>query len=197
MLAVLGLISFTAQAVSEGSKASAYVPSKSAAARCDAKVKMLESFADSHKPGQSQTTQFTEDEINSYLALAASAKYHPCLKSLIVAFRENKMKATAAIDFDRLGSSSTKLLPKLMGLLFSGTHTLAADGQLISKDGKGNFKLEQATFDGGTLPGSLVEEIMSAVGRKQSPPFDPMQPSALPYEIRKVDVHSGYIIVYQ
>jgi len=35
------------------------------------------------------------------------------------------------------------------------------------------------------------------VGRKQDPPFDPMQPSKMPYEIQKVDVHSGYIVVYQ
>lgn len=158
---------------------------------------MLQAFADSHKPGQTQTTKFTEEEINSYLALEISSKYHPCLKSLVLSFKEKKLKVVSAIDFDRLGRSSTKILPKLMSFLFSGIHTLDADGQVISGDGKGSFKLEKATFDRGELPRSLVESIISAVGRKQTPPFDPMQPTAMPYEIRKVDMHSGYIIVYQ
>ena len=79
--------------------------------------------------------------------------------------------------------------------MFSGVHTMAADGQLVANDGKAHFKLEQALFDGSALPKPLVEGIISAVGRKQNPPFDPLQPSEMPYEINKVDVHSGYIIV--
>jgi hypothetical protein len=85
----------------------------------------------------------------------------------------------------------------LMSLMFSGTHTLSASGQLQSKDGNARFYLEQARFDNSTLPRSLVEEIISAVGKKQNPPFDPLQPSRMPYKIERVDVHRGYIIVYQ
>ena len=112
-------------------------------------------------------------------------------------FEENRLKATATIDFDRLGMTSSKLLPKLISLMFSGVHTIAADGQLVTKDGKAHFKMNQALFDGSALPKPLIEGIISAVGRKQNPPFDPLQPSEMPYEINKVDVHPGYIIVYQ
>jgi hypothetical protein len=180
-----------------GLDAPALIASKKAAAQCDSKLKILEDFADKHKSGQTQTTKFSEDEINSYLALDLKAKYHSSLKSLIVSFSENRFEANAAIDFDHLEATSTKFLPKLIGLMFSGVHTLAADGQLLSKEGKANFRLEKAQFDGSTLPKYLVEEIITAVGRKQNPPFDPLKPSQMPYEIDRVEVHSGYIIVFQ
>jgi hypothetical protein len=174
-----------------------FTPSKAAAARCRTKLDRLKAFQEKRKPGQTQTTNFTDVEINSYLAQDLSPQYHPCLKSLVVALAKDKLKATATIDIDRLGATSGKLMPKLIGLLFSGVHALAADGQLVAKDGKAHFKLEQALLDGGALPNPLVEAIISAIGRKQNPPFDPLQPTEMPYEINKVDVDSGYIIVFQ
>jgi hypothetical protein len=107
------------------------------------------------------------------------------------------MRAIAAIDFDRLGSASNKLWPMLVGLVFSGVHTLTAEGRVLGQNGKAGFLLESARFDGRTLPKALVEEIISAVGRKQKPPFDPIQPSRMPYEINRIEMHPGYIIVFQ
>jgi hypothetical protein len=178
-------------------KAGVFTPSKTAAAECRSKLSKLEAFPGKHVSGETQTTKLSESEINSYLALDLGARYHPCLKSLVMGFEENRLKATATIDFDLLGMASSKILPKLISLLFSGVHTIAADGQLVTNDGKAHFKMNQALFDGSALPKPLIEGIISAVGRKQNPPFDPLQPSKMPYEINKVDVHPGYIIVYQ
>ena len=175
----------------------AFAPSRKAAAECSAKLSKLEAFPGKRKSGETQTMKLSENEINSYLALDLSAQFHPCLKSLVTVFEENRLKATATIDFDRLGMTSSKLLSKLISLIFSGVHTIAADGQLVAKDGKAQFKMNQALFDGSALSKPLIEGIISAVGRKQNPPFDPLQPSEMPYEINKVDVHPRYIIVYQ
>jgi hypothetical protein len=171
--------------------------SKAAADRCEAKLKSLEAFAAAKNTGRTQATRFSEEEINSYLAFYLSAKYHPSLKSLAVTFEEDRMVGVAAIDFDLLDTNSGKLLPKLMRMLFSGTHTLTAQGRLIARGGKASFQLERARFDDSMLPKVLVEEIITAVGRKQKPPFDPLQPSQMPYAIDKVDVHLGYILVTQ
>jgi hypothetical protein len=176
---------------------SAGMPSKTASERCNAKLKNLEDFAARHKAGQKQTMQFSQDEINSYLALDLRSKYHPCLKSLTITLEENLLQAAAIIDFDRLGKTSNKVMPKVFGFLFSGTHLLTAQGQFFNGNGSGSFRLDQASFDEQPLPNYLVEEIISAVGRKQKPSFDPLQPSKLLYEIEKVDIRSGYIIVYQ
>jgi len=191
-------ILFCAQAVigAEPEK-TAIVASRDAAARCQTKLKNLDDFANRRKSGQKQTTKITEEEINSFLELNLKSKYHASLKSLVMEFNENRMQATAVINFDHLRSASTKLLPKLIGLVLSGVHTIAVEGQVLSGNGRANFRLERARFDNGTLPKYLVEEILSAVGRKQKPPFDPMQPSRMPYEINRIETHPGYIIVFQ
>jgi len=184
-------------AVPAGADSASPAVTRAAAARCDAKLKELENFAAHRKAGQTKTTQFSEDEVNSYLALDLSPKYHPCLKSLTVTFEEDRLQSVAAIDFDRLGTTSSKLLPKLLSFMLSGVHRLTAIGKLVSGNGKACFRLEQARFDSSTLPKALVEEIITSVGRKQNPPFDPLQPSELFDGIQKVDVHAGYILVYQ
>jgi hypothetical protein len=170
---------------------------RAAADRCNSKLKRLEDFAAHRQAGQKQTTRFQEDEVNSYLALDLRSHYHPCLKNLSLAFKEDMLQANATIDFDHLGSASGRLLPKLLSLMISGIHLVTVQGRVVSGNGKGRFQLLQARFDSSTLPKSLVEEIISAVCRKQKPPFDPLQASELFDDIERIEVHSGYILVIQ
>jgi hypothetical protein len=169
--------------------------SKTAAENCAKKVARLETFTPEKSP--KQTTRFSEAEINSYLALDLSQHYHPSLRSLVMKFEEDSLQGVATIDFDQLALHSKKGLTRLLAGLLSGVHTLDVRGKLIATGGKGYFELEEARFDGTSLPNLLVEEIISAVGRKQKPPFDPLQPSRLPYNIQSVDVNPGHILVHQ
>jgi hypothetical protein len=171
--------------------------SKEAAARCSAKLKKLEDFMTQKKKSRQQKTQFTEQEVNAYLASNIGSKYHPSLKSLVVSFAEEEIQGTATVDFDLIDDASTKLFPKFLSLLFSGTHTISSQGKLISNEGKATFLLNQARFDNSTLPKNLIEGLITMIGKKQSPPFDPLKPSELPYKIERVDLKNGYIIVYQ
>ncbi len=171
--------------------------SKSAAESCDAKVKQLESFEAEPRPGAEQTTRITESEINSYLEFNLREKYHPSLRSLRLTLNEGSLRGQALIDFDKLAQGSTNTLTQLIAKMFSGVRELEVSGVLIAGEGKAHFKLQEAQFDGRTLPNALVEEVITAVGRRQDPPFDPMQPSEMPYLIERVDVFRGYIIVRQ
>jgi hypothetical protein len=171
--------------------------SKAAAESCRSKVEKLEAFAQKPDAGRRQSIRFSEQEINSYLALDLSTNYSPSLKSLEFTFTENALQADAVIDFDRLGLSASKLLARLMSSMLSGIHRLSARGKLIAQAGKANFDLQEAKFDGTTLPNFFVEEIITAVGRRQKPPVDPIEPSPMPYRIDRVVCRPGYIIVYQ
>lgn len=171
--------------------------SRAAAQSCDAKVKRMEAFDAAADGGKSLSTRLTQSELNSYLAIVLSPGYHPSLRSILLSFDEGRLQAAARVDFDRLDLGNNPLLRSLARKMLSGIHELKVTGSLISDAGKANFKLDEASFDGVALPNALVAEIISAVGRKQNPPFDPMQPSPLPYHIQKVDVHAGYIMVYQ
>jgi hypothetical protein len=171
--------------------------SKAAAKRCDTKLKSVEKFGEIPDSSRRQTTRFTEDEVNSYLALEVSSQFHPCLKTLQMTFEEGNLRGVALLDFEKLRTSSTKIMPRLLSMILFGTHTLDVRGKLVSRSGQANFRLDRARFDDSSLPNSLVEEIITAVGKRQNPPFDPLQPSKLPYRIEEVEVHQGYITVYQ
>lgn len=171
--------------------------SKAASDSCARKIRALEAFASVQAKHGAPKTRFTQPEINSYLSLELKPKYHPSLQKLELTFEEDKLRATAFIDFDKLSMNSTKMVTRLMAKLFSGVHSLSMSGKLAAKDSRANFVLDEARFDGTALPGFLVEEIITMVGQKQKPPFDPMQPSKMPYAIERVEVHREYILVYQ
>ncbi len=170
---------------------------RAAAATCDAKVKRMEAYADNPGKAGALETKLSEAELNSYLAVDLSPSFHPCLKSIVLKFQEGHLQAVASIDFDRLQLNSTQLVSGLIRKMLTGVHTLTVAGKLISDAGKASFSLDQAQFDSITLPNILVSEIISAVGRKQNPPFDPMQPTELPFHIQRVDVHTGYLLIVQ
>jgi hypothetical protein len=198
ILFVILAVSCASTANEADSKKATPAPSKAAAERCGLQLKSLEDFVANGKAGQKKTTRFSEEEINSYLALNASSNYHPSLKSLaVLLFEGEKLEGVAVVDFDRLGSGSSGILPEVLSILFSGKHTLAVRGKLISGDGKGCFELEEAQFDGRELSRFLVEQIITAIGRRQKPPFDPLQPSELPYKIQRAEVHEDYLLVHQ
>ena len=102
-----------------------------AAKKCELKLKKMEDFLEKRKPGGRNTTRFSEKEANSYLAYNLSKEYHPSLKKLVTAFKKNQLQIAVSVDFDRIGATSNKLLPKIMGLLLSGTHTIDAQGKLV------------------------------------------------------------------
>jgi hypothetical protein len=172
--------------------------SKAAADSCDAKVQRLQAFVSAPNPAKKKReTKITESELNSYLELVLRPNYHPSLRSIRLKFEEARLQAIASIDFDRLELGKSPLLTGLMRKLLTGVHKLTVRGNLVSGSGKANFRLEEARFDSITLPNLLVSEIISAVGRSQNPPMDPMQPSTLPYGIERVDVHAGWILIIQ
>jgi hypothetical protein len=171
--------------------------SRSAASSCSEKVQKLQDFAEGPEAGKKQTTRISESELNSYLAFELSSKYHPSLKRLEIDLSEGRLAGAAAIDFDQLALTSKSVMGKLFAHLFSGVHTLNIRGRLHAEGGKANLLLDDASFDDTTLPNFLVEEVISAVGRRQKPPFDPLKPSQMPYSIDRVDLHQGYILVHQ
>jgi hypothetical protein len=171
--------------------------SKAAADKCGKKIKSLQEFGISLNPQEKKTTEISQDEANSYLALELSSKFGASLKSLLMTFEEGRMQIAADIDFDALGTQSGKGSEKLMAAMISGIHKLTATGKLNAENGEAYFRLDEARFDARVLPNFLIEEIITAVGRRQNPPFNPLQPSIMPYHIQKVDVRAGTVVIHQ
>jgi len=168
-----------------------------AADSCRTKLADLEDFTSRADSPKSHTTKFSQDEVNSYLASELNAKANYCLRRFIMTFEEGHVRGHAEVDFDRLAADSTGLLPRLFSSLLSGIHSLTFRGQLVADNQEVRFQLEEANLDDIALPKSLVEEIVTSVGQSQTPPFDPLKPTPMPYDIKRVEVHSAYVVVYQ
>lgn len=198
---MLGLLGFSSilQLPAAGNASDSEKPgiSRRASDSCARKVSALEKEAARKDRRTHPVTRFSENEINSFMAIGLRPRIQPSLKSLQFVFKENSLTGIAEIDFDNLSISSTKALAKMIARLFTGIHNLTVQGKLVTEAGLGSFQLEEAHFDGNVLPGFLVNEVITAVGKKQKPPFDPLQPSKMPYAIDRVEIHAGYILVYQ
>jgi len=173
------------------------VISKAASEQCARKFREIEEFDSKPNSQKEKTTQFSQDEINSFIALELRSNFSGSLKNLQIRFNEDNLQVDAVVDLDSFGAASARLSEKLLAAVMSGVHPLRATGSLHAKDGKAYFEFTEAYFDDHILPKFLVEEIISGVGRRQKPPFDPLQPFQIPYHIKSVDVKPGMIIIYQ
>ncbi|MDR0843059.1 MAG: hypothetical protein LBP68_06545 [Acidobacteriota bacterium] len=167
------------------------------AGACETKLGRVKAFASVKEAVRSQVIYFTEDEINSWLALRFKSRAHPSLKDLTVSLEDGQALVTAGIDFDRLRDDSETFLPKLIALMFSGVHTITAHGKIISGKGQGMFEVDKARFDDIAIPAYLMNGILSAVGLRQNPPVDPSNLSPLPFSLEHIDVRKGSLLTYQ
>ena len=171
--------------------------SEEAAERCGQKFKSIREFAGQEESGEERATRITEEEVNSYLILGTDSEYQTCLRTLKMTFKQDVLEGLASVDFDCLKEISSKSIPKYFSMLFSGIHVITSQGKVLSDEGQGRVQLEQVRFDGRMLPNFLVAEAVEAVCEAQNSSFNPLQPSRLPYSIKRITVHPGYIIVYQ
>ena len=172
-------------------------PTEHLANQCTAKVKRMMVNADLAELAKPTVYRFSEAEVNSYLEFELRQYFHASLKSLSFDFEKQRLISTASLDFDALALHSDSVLAALLGKIWSGVHILLIEGNLIADTGEVRLEILEAKFDDADLPRTLVKQIISAVGKNQNPPFDPMEFSALPYRIRQVDVHEGYILIHQ
>ena len=172
-------------------------PTVQLADQCSAKVKRMMTNANLVELPNPTVYRFSEAEVNSYLEFELRQYFHASLKSLSFDFEQQRLISIAALDFDALGLHSDSVLTALLSKIWSGVHILLIEGNLIADAGKVRLELLEAKFDQADLPRTLVKQIISAVGKNQNPPFDPMELSALPYRIRQVDVHKEYILIHQ
>jgi hypothetical protein len=161
------------------------------------KLKKIKDFARQEESGGNLATLITEEEINAYLDLNLDPKYQPCLKTMRLTLKQDTLEGLASVDFDCLRAKSSESYPGYIAILFTGTHVITSRGKVISDSGEGRIELEHAMFDGNRVPNFLVEEAVEAVCESRNLSFNPLQPSRLPYAIKRITVHPGYLMVFQ
>ncbi len=155
--------------------------------------KMLDELEarESAQDKEKRTYILTESDLNAFLAAKIKERPRKDVESLRIEMKEEFFTTFLRVDMDQVDIKGDSMTKSLLKALFRGKQTIEFDGRLKTDNGKGTYEVERATLNGMPLPPSLVNSILSAVGRQQDPPFDPMEPFDLPYAIKTVKVSPG------
>jgi hypothetical protein len=139
-------------------------------------------------------TEFSETEVNSYLAYEMQPNYPAEISGIQVRFLPSRILGTAVVDFDKAKANR----PSPGGMtdyLFWGTHTVAAEGTFSAVDGVGHFDLESVSLDGVTLPQTMVDLLIETFLKPRYPRLALDAPFLLPNSVDRVQVMRGSIQV--
>jgi hypothetical protein len=174
--------------------------SKQEAARFQAKLELIEKHAVTPRKGTAaQTTQVTDNEVNSYLQfLAGSQVPVGIVEPALHAAGSGRVTGRAIVDLDAVRTQQKRAWTDPLGYLM-GRLPVTAAGTLTTKDGVGRFVLESAEISGVTIPKSLLQELVSYYSRTPETPagINMDEPFQLPAAIREIRVGVGTAAVVQ
>lgn len=139
-------------------------------------------------------TQFSEEEVNSYLALELASRYPSGISDVQVRFLPGRILGTSQVDFAKL-KAAHRTSGGMADYLFWGIHTLSVEGGFSAIDGVGQFDLESVSLDGFTLPQRLVDLLIETFLKPRFPSLALNRPFRLPYSIDRVQVMRERIAV--
>lgn len=158
------------------------------AASCTSKYNAL-------REGSTGAVNFSEGEINSWLAFDLSSVYPDGVGDVSVQLQRNNAIVLANIDFDRLKVSVPNLLPDLMQYLFTGVHDVRVEGTISGQNGRAEYDITSVTLDEVPVPSFMVEMILTRALRRRFPGKNVGSPFTLPYQIDRLSILPGRIEV--
>lgn len=159
--------------------------------------RVVRELQDYHAKGSvlARTYQLTEAELNAYLLAQLHKRDRKEVENIAVRLKDGGFITFVEVNMDELHLETDFLTASFFTALLSGRHTLELEGTLQTENGVGTYRVEQARLDGLPVPAPLVSSILSSLGQKQDPPFDPTRPFPLPYGIQSVTIESGKLTI--
>ncbi len=139
--------------------------------------------------------RLSETDLNSYLGAKLGKADRKGLESISVRLKQGSFVTVVKVNMDQVQLKDESLTARMLSALLRGAHTLEVEGQLQVQEGVGKYQVQQASLDGIPLPASVMEMVLSTLGRQQDPPFDLAEPFPMPYGISTVDVQPGQVTI--
>jgi hypothetical protein len=170
--------------------------------RFQAKLQRIVLFGNTSAAGArsgSQTTQITDDELNSYLRFQArdqipAGMVEPTLNAL----GDGRVGGRVIVDLDAVRKQKQRGWLDPMGYL-TGQLPVTATGVLTTKDGVGQFQLHSAEISGVTVPKALIQELLTYYSRSPENPtgINMDDPFELPSRIKEIRVGKATSTIVQ
>ena len=160
-------------------------------------TRILEELRDNDEQGTvpSRIYELTEEELNAYLSAQLRQQDQKAVESMFLSLREGTFLTVIEVDVDELQLRGNDVTTGYLRLLLRGTQTLEIEGKLQAEDGLASYLVQEARLSGISLPASWVNSLLSSLGKRNKPPFDPTEPFDMPYGIRSVIFHPGKVIM--
>ena len=138
--------------------------------------------------------EVTEKELNAYLSAQLYQQDQKAVESIALLIKEGTFLTRIEVNTDELQVKGDDSLGYLR-LLLRGTQTLEVEGKLQAADGLASYLVQEARLSGISLPAPWVNSLLSSLGKRNTPPFDPTEPFEMPYGIQSVTFHPGKVLM--
>ncbi len=142
----------------------------------------------------SNTVEFRESEINSYLLHDMAEMFPKGLREVSIHPLDNSISANVRINFDEIENAEKNFL---ISALFRGEHDLEVTTSLKAQNHMGSYDLVGVRLDQKEIPKPLVDLLMQKFVLPKYPLAKPNTPFPLPYNIERIDFVPGRLIVHQ
>jgi len=115
--------------------------------------------------------RLSETDLNSYLTTKLEKADRKGLESISVRLKQGSFVTVVTVNMDQVQFKDQSLTASLLSVLLRGAHTLEVEGRLQVQEGIGKYQVQQASLDGIALPASVMEMVVSTLGRQQDPPL--------------------------
>jgi hypothetical protein len=150
------------------------------------------------RPGRAKvrpSVEVSAAELNSYLNLTLGPKMPPELSEVAFAIEAGRLVGTGVVDLDRLKAKAPPQGTFNPLNFLSGRVAVDLKAQLPTRDGTGNFLVDEVRLGGVSLPLSLLQQVVLSTTRTRENPggFDIAAPFRLPYAVRQVRLEPGRV----
>jgi hypothetical protein len=130
--------------------------------------------------------QFSEAEINEYLAYASQAQPRPGIVSVTLKFfPRNYVSSYTVVDFNEVERWKPGTVPAALRPVLKGKKAIWVDIRFAVRNGAMTFRVEKAYFEKVPLPDFLAEKVIQVVAARQPEKYDTSKPMPLPWGVRK------------
>ena len=142
-----------------------------------------------------RTYELTEKELNAYLSAQLYQQDQKAVESVDLMIKEGTFLTRVEVNTDELEVKGDDATIGYLRLLLRGTQTLEIEGRLQAENGLASYLVQEARLSGISLPAPWVNSLLSSLGKRNNPPFDPTEPFEMPYGIRSVTFHPGKVMM--
>ena len=139
--------------------------------------------------------EVTENELNAYLMAQLYQQDQKAVESIDLLLKEGTFLTRVEVNTDELHIKGDDATIGYLKLLLRGTQTLEVEGKLQAADGLASYLVQEARLSGITLPAPWVNSLLSSLGKRNNPPFDPTEPFEMPYGIQSVTFQPGKVMM--